>query len=102
VFPGPGIRSIRCGGAPHVFRLYRHGLDRYRAAGKKLYLRADAAFASPDVYEYLEESRVLYAMRIKANSQLYEHVDHLMTRPVGRPSAKPKVFYHDFSYWAGS
>jgi hypothetical protein len=25
-----------------------------------------------------------------------------MTRPVGRPSLKPKVFYHDFSYRARS
>ena len=41
-------------------------------------------------------------MRIKANSRLYDHVEHLMTRPVGRPSAKPKVFYHDFTYRSGS
>jgi len=77
-------------------------VDRYMAAGKKLYFRGDAAFASPDVYEYLEGSRVLYAIRIKANSWLYDHIEHLMTRPVGRPSAKPKVLYHDFSYRAGS
>jgi len=77
-------------------------VDRYKHTGKKLYFRADAAFASPDMYEYLEESQVLYAMRIKANSQLYDHVEHLMTRPVGRPSAKPKVLYHDFLYRAGS
>jgi hypothetical protein len=77
-------------------------VDRYRALGKKIYFRADAAFASPDLYGYLEESKVLYAMRIKANSRLYEMVDHLLTRPVGRPSKKPKVFYHDFSYRAAS
>ena len=77
-------------------------VDRYKAAGKKLYFRGDAAFASPDVYEYLEEKGILYAMRIKANSKLYEHTDHLMVRPVGRPSAKPKVIYHDFSYRAVS
>jgi len=34
-------------------------VDRYMAAGKKLYFRGDAAFASPDIYEYLEEKRVL-------------------------------------------
>jgi hypothetical protein len=77
-------------------------VERYRAVGKKLYFRADAAFASPDMYEYLEDNNILYAMRIKANNRLYEHVDYLMTRPVGRPSAKPKVFYHDFSYRAKS
>ena len=77
-------------------------VERYKAAGKRIYFRADAAFASPYVYEYLEDNNILYAMRIKANSRLYEEVEHLMTRPVGRPSAKPKVFYHDFSYRAGS
>jgi len=77
-------------------------VERYKAAGKKLYFRADAAFASPDMYEYLENEGILYAMRIKANSRLYEMVEHLMTRPVGRPSARPKVFYHDFTYRAGS
>ncbi|MDY6796446.1 MAG: IS1380 family transposase [Actinomycetota bacterium] len=76
--------------------------ERYKASGKRIYFRADAAFASPDMYEYLENEGILYAMRVKANNRLYEHVDHLMTRPVGRPSAKPKVFYHDFSYRAGS
>lgn len=47
--------------------------------------------------EYSEDNNILYAMRVKANHRLYNHVDHLMTRPVGRPSLKPKVFYHDFS-----
>ena len=77
-------------------------MERYRAAGKKLYFRGDAAFASPDMYEYLEDNRVLYAIRLKANNKLYEKIDHLMTRPVGRPSAKPEVLYYDFSYPAAS
>ncbi len=77
-------------------------VDRYRATGKKLYLRADAAFASPDLYEYLEDEGILYTMRIKANSRLEEHIEHLLTRPVGRPPSKPQVFYHDFTYRAAS
>lgn len=77
-------------------------VERYRASGKKIYFRADAAFASPDLYEYLEDNNILYAMRIKANNRLHEMVEHLMTRSVGRPSLKPKVFYHDFSYRAAS
>ncbi len=77
-------------------------VERHKAAGKKLYFRGDAAFASPDLYEYLEDEGILYAMRIKANSRLYDHIEHLMTRPVGRPYARPKVFYHDFLYRAGS
>jgi len=45
---------------------------------------------------------ILYAMRIKANNRLYEMVEPFMTRPAGRPSVKPKVFYQDFSYRAKS
>jgi len=54
------------------------------------------------MYECLEDNNTLYAMRIKANDRLYENVEHLMTRPVGRPSLKLMVFYHDFSYRANS
>jgi len=77
-------------------------VDRYADTGKKLYFRADAAFASPDVYEYLEEEGILYAIRIKANNNLYREIEHLLTRPVGRPPRKPRVFYHSFSYRAAS
>ncbi len=77
-------------------------VDRYKEAGKKLYFRADATFAAPDVYEYLEEEGILYAIRIKANNKLYEKIDHLMMRPVGRPPKKPRTFFHDFSYRAAS
>lgn len=77
-------------------------VDRYRDTNKKLYFRGDAAFASPDMYEYLEEEGILYAIRIKANNKLYEKIEHLMTRPVGRPPKKPQIFFHDFSYRAAS
>jgi len=77
-------------------------VKRYREMDKKLYLRGDAAFASPDIYEYMEGNSILYAIRLKANNNLYQKIEHLMTRPVGRPSRKPKVFFHSFSYRAGS
>jgi hypothetical protein len=77
-------------------------IDRYKDTGRRIYFRADAAFASPDVYEYLEENRILYAIRIPANQNLQREIDHLLTRPVGRPPKKPRVFYHDFSYRAAS
>jgi len=64
-------------------------VKRYRETDKKLYLRGDAAFASPDVYEYLEDKGILYAVRLPANQVLSREIDHLMTRPVGRPSKKP-------------
>jgi hypothetical protein len=77
-------------------------VKRYRDMEKKLYLRGDAAFASPDVYEYLEDKGILYAVRLPANQVLSREIDHLMTRPVGRPSKKPKVIFHSFSYQAAS
>ena len=33
---------------------------------------------------------------------LERKIAHLLKRPVGRPSHKPKVFYHSFRYRAGS
>ena len=38
-------------------------LARYGATGVRRYFRADAAFAKPDIYEYLEERQVLYAYK---------------------------------------
>lgn len=77
-------------------------VDRYADTGKKLYFRGDAAFASPEVYEFLEEKGILYAIRISGNQNLYAEIDHLMTKPVGRPPKKPRTFYHSFSYRAAS
>src|SRR5450759_4327817 len=47
---------------------------------------------------------MIYAgtIRIPANGVLYEDIDHLMTRPVGRPPKKPRIFFHEFSYRAKS
>ena len=43
---------------------------RYRGKVSRLYFRADAAFANPDVYEYLEAERIKYAIRLPANRVL--------------------------------
>jgi len=66
------------------------------------YFRGDAAFAKPEIYEYLEEKGLLYAIRLPANDILYNEITHLLTRPVGRPSRKPVVWFHDFKYQAAS
>ena len=64
--------------------------------------RGDAAFASPGMYVYLENKRFWYAIRLPANEVLYERIDHLLTRPVGRPPKKPIVLYESFQYQAAS
>ena len=48
-------------------------------------LRGDAAFALPDVYEYLEAEGFQYAIRLPANAVLQAQIAPLLTRPVGRP-----------------
>jgi hypothetical protein len=75
---------------------------RYKDTNQKLYFRADAAFASPDIYEYLEEEGILYVIRLKANNNLYREIEHFLARPVDRPPKKPRVFYHSLSYRAAS
>ncbi len=41
----------------------------------------DAAFASPDIYEFLEAEGFYYANRISANGILQQSIAHLLTRP---------------------
>ena len=45
-------------------------IERQRKHGKEVVVRADAAFAKPEIYEALEERGVNYAIRIPANENL--------------------------------
>ena len=60
-------------------------IERYRKRDLRRYFRGDAAFASPDIYEFLEAEAYTYAIRLKANAVLQESIAHLLSRPVGRP-----------------
>jgi hypothetical protein len=77
-------------------------IERYRHLDIPKFLRGDAAFANPALYRLLEKEGYRYAIRLKANAVLEREIEHLLTRPVGRPSHKPKVFYHSFQYQAKS
>ncbi len=55
-----------------------------------------------DGYEALEKRGVKYAIRIPANDSLERDIAELLTRPVGRPSHKPVVWYKGFLYQAAS
>ena len=68
-------------------------IERQQKPGKEVVFRADAAFAKPEVYEALEARGVKYAIRIPANDSLERDIAELLTRPVGRPSHKPVVWY---------
>jgi len=75
---------------------------RYRDPDIRRLFRGDAAFANPDIYTFLEEEGYLYAIRLPGNQNLQRAIEHLLTRPVGRPSRSPKVFYESFTYQAKS
>jgi hypothetical protein len=77
-------------------------VGRYRDKVSRLYFRADAAFANPDVYEYLEANRIKYAIRLPANRVLQEKIGYLLKRPVGRPPNHVRRFHASFRYQAGS
>ena len=68
---------------------------RYRDGDIRRFFRGDAAFARPEVYEYLEEERFLYAIRLPGNAVLYQEVEPLLTRPVGRPSNRQVVKFYN-------
>jgi len=77
-------------------------VSRHRDRKLRRYFRADAAFASPEVYEFLEAEGFLYAIRLPANRVLRENIAHLLTRPIGRPPKYVRRYYASFSYRAKS
>ena len=77
-------------------------VERYRERNLRRYFRGDAAFALPDLYEFLEAEGYKYAIRLKANAVLQESIAHLLTRPLGRPPNHVRRFHASFSYQAGS
>jgi hypothetical protein len=75
---------------------------RYKGKVSCIYFRADAGFANPDVYEYLEAEGIKYAIRLPANRILQDRISYLLTRPVGRPPNHIRRSYANFHYQAGS
>jgi hypothetical protein len=69
---------------------------------KQRYFRGDAAFANPEVYEFLESEGMGYTIRLPANRVLQEKISHLLKRPVGRPPHEVRRYYASFGYQARS
>src|ERR671921_131760 len=78
------------------------GVARYRGKLRRRYFRADAAFASPEVYAFLEAESFRYAIRLPANAVLQRRIAHLLKRPVGHPPHEVRRFYASFRYRAAS
>jgi Transposase DDE domain group 1 len=77
-------------------------VERYRRKVSRIYFRADAGFANPEVYEFLEDEQIKYAIRLPANRILQERIGYLLTRPIGRPPNEVRRSYANFTYQAGS
>jgi Transposase DDE domain group 1 len=75
---------------------------RYRGTVKRLYFRGDAAFANPEMYEFLEAEGIGYTIRLPANRILQDRIGHLLKRPVGRPPHEVRRYYASFTYQAQS
>src|SRR5713101_97458 len=75
---------------------------RYRSTVKRRYFRGDAAFANPEIYEFLEAECYGYAIRLPTNRVVQDKIGYLLTRPVGRPPLEVRRYYASFSYQAQS
>ena len=75
---------------------------RYRGTVKRRYFRGDAAFANPEIYEFLEAEGYGYAIRLPTNRVLQDKIGYLLKRPVGRPPHEVRRYYASFSYQAQS
>ena len=71
---------------------------RYRGVVKRLYFRRDAAFANPEMYEFLEAEGIGYTIRLPVNRVLQDKIGYLLKRPVGRPPHEVRRYYAGFGY----
>jgi len=76
--------------------------ERLAAEGFKIHLTADSGYADPDIFSLCSRHLVIYYIRLKSNAVLQRKVEHLLTRPPGRPPNGPLVRYAGFHYKAGS
>nr|WP_306264821.1 IS1380 family transposase [Pararhizobium sp. IMCC3301] len=78
-------------------------IGRYRWTGLwRKYLRGDAAFAIPELFDYLEANEFGYAIPLRANKVLERRIAHLLKRRPGRPSTSVERHYANFTYQAKS
>jgi hypothetical protein len=71
--------------ADGVLEFIKPIVERYRGWFKLFWVRADAAFANPETYDYCEEHRGTYFIRLPSNANLMHLLEPHLNRPVGRP-----------------
>ncbi len=74
---------------------------RYQAMPTSIAFRGDAAFAQPNMYEYLDSKSIEYAIRLPANQLLQVEVVHLLKRPVGQAGALRAALLHELPLSGG-
>lgn len=82
---GARLRPGNVHSADGILGFLKPIVERYRAWFKLFWVRADAAFANPETYEYCEEHRITYFIRLPGNAILMRLLESYLNRPVGRP-----------------
>jgi hypothetical protein len=82
---GARLRPGNVHSADGVLGFLKPMVERYRPWFKLFWMRADAAFANPETYEYCEEHRITYFIRLPGNAILMRLLEPYLNRPVGRP-----------------
>ena len=75
---------------------------RYRSRTLRRYFRGDAAFASSEIYDYLEAEGMHYAIRRPANEGAAREHRSSPEAPVGRPPKDVRRYHASFRYQAGT
>lgn len=65
-------------------------------------VRMDAGFPEEKLLAALEERGTPYVARVRNNALLNEAAAPYLRRPVGRPPAEPRTWFHEVGYQAGS
>ena len=77
-------------------------VGRYLKLAVRLLFRAEAAFAKPELYEYVESKSIGYIIMLPANQVLQREIAHLLARlsewsfqslssPMTTPPTRPRV-----------
>lgn len=79
------LRSGHVASSEGVIEMLTPLVERIRSWFKQVWLRADAAFAAPELYELCEEHRIIYFIRLPVNNVLKRLIQPHLKRPAGPP-----------------
>jgi hypothetical protein len=104
---GDGLAGVLRPGKVHSadgsLDLIKPLVERYRNRFQLFWLRGDAAFAKPEIYDYCESKGVTYFIRLPQNEILKDIIREDLGRPKGRwPGSGVRVQIFDFCYQAVS